>query len=143
MRRILITETIRQLAKDYSLEMEDKTTFQKRESPEERLFSLYKQLNKASTQIKVLKKKASKGHPAVYSHYKGNIFTRPSDYVKVIYDNYSGLNALLPSEWDASITHKLDAILKSTEIHNIVVKIPRHSFRPFYELIVEAMRYDA
>lgn len=142
MRRILITDEIKRFAKDYSLKMEDEKNFRKGESPKARLLALSNQLKRSGTVVKILKKKASKGHPAVYTNYKGHDLTALSDYVQAIYDNYDGLNALLPSEWDVKISQKVDDKLKGYDIRDIKVKLPRHRACPFFELVVDAMRYD-
>ena len=95
MRRILITPKIKLIAQSYAKEMESATLFAHGESPKERLYALSENLKKTSTCIKILKNKASKGHPAVYTNYKGNIFPALSYYVKAIYDHYDGLCSLI------------------------------------------------
>ena len=142
MRRILITDKIKEIAKAFALEMEDVKTFRKEESPKERLLALSKALEKSSATIKVLKQKASKGHPAVYTKHKGSEMTALSKYVKAIHDNYKGLNCLLPSEWDTKIAQKVDSLMIGYDISELKVKLPKKALRPFCELVVEAMRYD-
>lgn len=142
MRRIPITDEIKGYAKDYSHKMEDEKNFKKGDSPKARLLALSKQLKRAGTVIKIMKQKARKGHPAVYTNHKGRDFTELSDYVQAIYDNYDGLNALLPSEWDVKISQKVDNKLKGYNIKDIKVKLPRRRACPFFELVVDAMRYD-
>lgn len=142
MRRILITDEIKGFAKDYSLKMEDENNFKKGDSPKARLLALSNQLKRAGTVVKIQKQKARKGHPAVYTNHNGRDFTALSDYVKAIYDNYDGLNALLPSEWDVKISQKVDNKLNGYDIRDIKVKLPRRRVCPFFELVVDAMRYD-
>lgn len=142
MRRILITPRIEDIAKRYAQEMEAADTFKTGESPKERLLVLSEQLKKPSTSVRILKSKARKGHPAVYEKQKGNAFTELSDYVKAIYDNYDGLNALLPSEYDNGIGQFVDGILTGYKINDISVKLRKKRCMPFFELIVDAMRYD-
>lgn len=142
MRSILVTDRIVGIAKAYNLEMENAETFKKGESPKERLLALSKKLKRAGTVIKILKQKGSKGHPSVYICHKGSEFTAPSEYVKAIYDNYSGLNSLLPSERKKKLDPIIDPILAGYDINEIKVKLPRKGVRPFFELVVEAMRYD-
>lgn len=142
MRRIRITDAIKKAAQSYTLEMEDVNTFKQGQNPKARLLVLSKQLRKASATIKILKQKATKGHPAVNTIYKGNQLTALADYVKAIHDNYDGLNALLPSEYDSKISQKVDGYLTGIDISDVKVKLPRKRLRPFFELVVEAMRYD-
>lgn len=142
MRRILITPRIEDIAKRYAQEMEAADTFKTGESPKERLLVLSERLKKPSTSVRILKSKARKGHPAVYEKQKGNAFTELSDYVKAIYDNYDGLNALLPSEYDNGIGQFVDGILTGYKINDISVKLRKKRCIPFFELIVDAMRYD-
>ena len=142
MRRILITPRIEDIAKRYAQEMEAADTFKTGESPKERLLVLSERLKKPSTSVRILKSKARKGHPAVYEKQKGNAFTELSDYVKAIYDNYDGLNALLPSEYDNGIGQFVDGILTGYKINDIRVKLRKKRCMPFFELIVDAMRYD-
>jgi hypothetical protein len=142
MRRIRITDRIKDIAKDFTLEMENVETFKKGENPKERLLALSKVLEKSSTIIKVLKQKATKGHPALYSNHKGSELKALSEYVKAIYDNYEGLNALLPSEWNTKIAPKVETLLSGYDISELKVKLPQKAVRPFYELVVESMRYD-
>ena len=142
MRRIRITDAIKKAAQSYTLEMEDVNTFKQGQNPKARLLVLSKQLRKASATIKILKQKATKGHPAVNTIYKGNQLTALADYVKAIHDNYDGLNALLPSEYDSIISQKVDGYLTGIDISDVKVKLPRRRLRPFFELVVEAMRYD-
>ena len=142
MRRILITPRIENIAKRYAKKMEAADTFKTGESPKERLLVLSERLKKSSTSVRILKSKARKGHPAVYEHHKGNVFTALSDYVKAIYDHYDGLNALLPSEYDNGIGQFVDRTLTGYKINDISVKLRKKRCMPFFELIVEAMRYD-
>lgn len=142
MRRILITPRIEDIAKRYAQEMEAADTFKTGESPKERLLVLSERLKKPSTSVRILKSKARKGHPAVYEKQKGNAFTELSDYVKAIYDNYDGLNALLPSEYDNGIGQFVDGMLTGYKINDISVKLRKKRCMPFFELIVDAMRYD-
>lgn len=142
MRRILITPEIKDLAHQYAKGMEGNVCFRKGNSPQERLGKLASDLRLPSTIIKVLKVKASKGRSAVYTTYKGSKFVDPANYVQVIYDGYVGLNSLLPSEYDDVIGNKLECIISHTKLSNIRVKIKSKNEQPFFELIVDAMRYD-
>jgi len=142
MRRILITPRIEDIAKRYAKKIEAADTFKTGESPKERLLVLSERLKKPSTSVRILKSKARKGHPAVFEHHKGNAFTELSDYVKAIYDHYDGLNALLPSEYDNGIGQFVDGILTGYKINDISVKLRKKRCMPFFELIVDAMRYD-
>lgn len=142
MRRIPITPIIKGISKRYAQEMERTATFKQGESPKERLLVLSERLKKPSTSVRILKSKARKGHPAAYEHYKGNVFMALSNYVKAIYDHYDGLNALLPSEYNNGIGHFVDGILTGYKINDISVKLRKKRCMPFFELIVEAMRYD-
>lgn len=142
MRRIPITPIIEGISKRYAQEMERTATFKQGESPKERILVLSERLKKPSTSIRILKSKARKGHPAVYEHHKGNTFTALSDYVKAIYDHYDGLNALLPSEYDKEIGQHVDRILMGYKINDISVKLRKKRCMPFFELVVDAMRYD-
>lgn len=142
MRRIPITPKIISIAKSYAQEMEDPGTFKTGESPKERLLVLSDNLNKAGTTIKVLKSRATKGHPAVYTNHKGNAFPILSTYVKAIYDHYDGLNALLPSEYHDKISQYVDGQLAGYDINGLKVKLRGKKCVPFFELIVDAMRYD-
>ena len=142
MRRILITDKIKGIAKAYASEMEDANNFGTGASPKYRLYVLSKKLREPSTTIMVLKQQACKGHPAKYTHHKGNKLLALSEYVKAIYDNYAGLNSLLPSEWDAGIALQVNSLLMSHKISELKVKLPKKTARPFFELVVEAMRYD-
>lgn len=142
MRRILITSEIKKLAHQYAKEMEDNDCFRKGKSPQKRLGKLASDLRLPSTIIKVLKVKASKGRSAVYTTYKGNNFVAPANYVQAIYDGYVGLNSLLPSEYDDVIGNKLERIISHTILSNIRVNIDSKNEHPFFELIVDAMRYD-
>lgn len=142
MRRILITPRIEDIAKRYAKKMEAADTFKTGEGPKERLLVLSERLKKPSTSVRILKSKARKGHPAVFEHHKGNAFTELSDYVKAIYDHYDGLNALLPSEYDNGIGQFVDGILTGYKINDISVKLRKKRCMPFFELIVDAMRYD-
>lgn len=142
MRRIPITPTIEGISKRYAQEMERTSTFKQGESPKERLLVLSERLKKPSTSVRILKSKARKGHPAVYEHHKGNTFTALSDYVKAIYDHYDGLNALLPSEYDKKIGQHVDRPLTGYKINDICVKLRKKRCMPFFELVVDAMRYD-
>lgn len=136
MRRILITPEIKKLAHQYAKEMEDKDCFRKGKSPQERLIKLANDLRLSSTTIKV---KASKG---CSGEYKGSELVDPANYVQAIYDGYVGLNCLLPSEYDDVIGNKLERIINHTILSNIRVNIDSKSEHPFFELIVDAMRYD-
>lgn len=142
MRRILITPRIEDIAKRYAKKIEAADTFKTGESPRERLLVLSERLKKPSTSVRILKSKARKGHPAEFEHHKGNAFTELSDYVKAIYDHYDGLNALLPSEYDNGIGQFVDGILTGYKINDISVKLRKKRCMPFFELIVDAMRYD-
>lgn len=142
MRRILITSEIKSLAHQYAKEMENGPCFQKGNTPKERLRRLANDLRRPSTSIKLLKEKARKGHPAVYTKHKGNLFIAPAIYVQAIHDGYDGLNDLLPSEYDCVIGYKLDSIISHTILSEIRVKIRSKKEQPFFELIVEAMSYD-
>lgn len=142
MRRILITSEIKALAQQYAKKMENGNGFQKGNSPKERLQKLSNALRRPSTCIKLLKEKAGKGHPAVYTKHKGNLFIAPAKYVEAIYDGYDGLNDLLPSEYDCVIGQKLDRIISNTILSEIRIKIRSKKEQPFFELIVEAMNYD-
>ena len=142
MRRIPITPKIISIAKSYAQKMEDPGTFKTGESPKKRLLVLSDNLNKAGTTIKVLKSRATKGHPAVYTNHKGNAFPILSAYVKAIYDHYDGLNALLPSEYHDKISQYVDGQLAGYDINGIKVKLRGKKCVPFFELIVDAMRYD-
>lgn len=145
MRRILITDRIIGIAHRFAQEMEDDQNFKHAESPKTRLEKLSKNLKKSCTVIKLLKCKASKRHPAVYINKRGNELTALSDYVKAIYDHYVGLNALLPSEYDSKISQYVDntlAPISGYDISEIKVKLRKKRLAPFFELIVEAMRYD-
>lgn len=142
MRRILITPEIKTLARLYAKEMESGSHFLKGNTPKERLQKLYNALRLPSTSIKLLKEKACKGHPAVYTKHKGNLFIAPAMYVKAIYDGYDGLNDLLPSEYDCVVGQKLNRIISQTILSEIRVKIRSKKEQSFFELIVEAMSYD-
>lgn len=142
MRRILITPEIKDLAHQYAKEMEGNVCFRKGNSPQECLGKLACDLRLPSTIIKVLKVKASKGRSAVYTTYKGNKFVAPANYVQAIYDGYVGLNSLLPSEYDDVIGNKLERIISHMILSNIRIKIKSKNEQPFFELIVDAMRYD-
>lgn len=142
MRRIKITEERKALAQEYASELEKENLFKKGESPKARLLALSNNLKKASTSIKILKSKGSKKKDGVYTYYNGNKYTVLSDYVRAIYDHYDGLNSLLPSEYDDKISQHVERILARNKISGIKVKLPKKSYVPFYELIVEAMRYD-
>ena len=145
MRRILITDKIKGVARTYSHKLENENNFKNGESPKARLLVLSDKLKKSSTKVYVLVCKGKKGKPAKYNKYSGNLYTALSEYVKVIYDNYDGLNALLPSEYDSHIGLKIDNVLtayKISDISEIKVKLRGKKLRPFYELVVEAMRYD-
>ena len=136
MRRILITPEIKRLALQYAKEMEDNDRFRKGKSPQERLRKLANDLRLSSTTIKV---KASKG---CSGEYKGSELVNPANYVQAIYDGYVGLNCLLPSEYDDVIGNKLERIISHTILSNIRVNIDSKNEHPFFELIVDAMRYD-
>lgn len=142
MRRILITEEIKSIAKEYSLEMENLQNFSNGASPKEKLKKLSDELKMSRTVIKILKSKATKGRPATYVNHKGSFFLGPSDYVKAIHDNYDGLNCMLPSEWNVGIAQMIENKLSGYEISEIKIKLPNKVVRPFFELVVEAMRYD-
>ena len=102
MRRILITPRIEDIAKRYAKKMEDCNTFSGM-GPKERLLILSNDLKKASASIRIKKQKKKKDRKTPFSRKKGNEMTILSDYVKAIYDNYDGLNALLPSEYPQKI----------------------------------------
>ncbi len=138
MRRILITDRIKGIAQTYAQEL----ALIQNENPKDRLLALSESLKKSSTSIWLLKQRAFKGHPAVYSKHKGNTFTAPSEYVKAIYDHYDGLNELLPSEYDVRIGNYVDPKLAGYDISEIKVKLPKKRRQPLFELIVEAMRYS-
>lgn len=145
MRRIQITDKIKGVAWTYSQKLEKEDNFKKGESPKARLLVLSEKLKKSSTKIHVLVCKAKKGKTAKYNKYSGNLYMALAEYVKVIYDNYDGLNALLPSEYDSHIGQKINNVLpihKISDISEIKVKLRGKKLRPFYELVVEAMRYD-
>lgn len=142
MRRILITPEIEALAHHYARQMESGSHFQKGKTPKERLRKLAIDLKRPSTCIKLLKGKARKGHTPQYSRHKGNFFIAPAKYVEVIYDEYDGLNDLLPSKYDSMIGQKLDRIISHTILSEIRVKIRSKKEQPFFELIVDAMSYD-
>jgi hypothetical protein len=61
-----------------------------------------------------------------------------------IYDNYVGLNNLLPSDYENGVLKQIDGILSSygiSDIGEIRVKFRKKKARPFFELVVEAMQY--
>lgn len=145
MRRIQITDKIKDVAKSFSQKLEDEGNFKKGESPQARLLVLSEELKKSNTKIYVPVCKAKKGKLAKCKIFKGDNYTSLSEYVKVIYDNYDGLNALLPSEYDSHIGQKISNVLavnKINDISKIKVQLKGKKLRPFYELVVEAMRYD-
>lgn len=142
MRRILITPRIEDIAKRYAQELEKAENYRQGESPKDKLMTLSRDLKKSSTNIRILKSGANKKHPDNYVHYKGNKFTALSDYVKAIYDHYDGLNTLLPSEYQEKIAQYVDRTLAGFKINEIKVKLRKKKCMPFFELIVEAMRYD-
>lgn len=141
MRRFLITSDIETLAHQYADEMEDTARFGKGNSPQVRLGKLACDLRRSSTIVKILNKRCSKGRK-VYIKKKGNSFAVLADYVQAIHDGYAGLNSLLPSEYDTIIGNKLEGIIAHEKLSGIRVKIKNKKERPFFELIVEAMRYD-
>ncbi|BCS86442.1 hypothetical protein prwr041_23350 [Prevotella herbatica] len=141
MRRILITNKIIGIANRYTSEMEDIHTFKTGENPKARLLNLSNRLKKSSAKIKILRQPAKKGHPAVYENKTGNKMLECSNYVKAIYDNYDGLNSLLPSQYDEKISKLVDPKLGSYELNKIKVKLPKKRLMSLFELIVEAMRY--
>lgn len=141
MRRFLITSDIETLAHQYADEMEDTARFGKGNSPQVRLGKLACDLRRSSTIVKILNKRCSKGRK-VYIKKKGNSFAVQADYVQAIHDGYAGLNSLLPSEYDTIIGNKLEGIIAHEKLSGIRVKIKNKKERPFFELIVEAMRYD-
>ena len=140
MRRIPITPRIETIAKTYAQKMENVQTFSGN-GPKERLLALSKDLKKASASIRILKQKKKKGQKAVYTRKKGNEMVVLSEYVKVIYDHYDGLNALLPSEYQRGIGQYVEPILVGYDIEKITVKLPRKKLCTLAELIVEAMQY--
>lgn len=141
MRRILISPVISGLAGDYAKQLEEEKNFANGKSPKAKLNFLYNALSKSSVKIKVLVSKKVKGHPAVYKNYKGNTFPTPSDYVKAIFDNYDGLNNLLPSQYDEKLSNVFNPIIPSKDICKYLIKLPQKTWRPLSELIVEAMGY--
>lgn len=138
MRRIPITTERIDIASRYAKELEQLQD----ENPKMRLLELSKMLKKSSAQIRILKQRATKGHNAVYTIFKGNTFEKPSEYVKAIYDHYDGLNSLLPSEYAEKISKYVDPILAKYNVSNIKVKLPKKRLQPLFELIVDAMRYN-
>ena len=138
MRRILITDKIKGIAQDYAQKMENKDTFNQGKDPKTRLLQLSKQLGRAGTTIKI----PCGSDVRRYINHKGRDFPAPSKYVKAIYDNYDGLNSLLPSEYGEKIMKQVDAELAAYDVSGIKVKLPKKGVRPLFELIVEAMRYD-
>ena len=77
-----------------------------------------------------------------YITRKSSLYGAPSKYVLAIRDHYAGLNALYPSMYHEGIGQYVDNILTPDEVSRIRVKLPKKSFRPLFELIVGAMRYD-
>ncbi|KWW29022.1 MAG: hypothetical protein F083_2299 [bacterium F083] len=145
MRRIPITERIKEFAGDYSREMENENNFKQGNSPKANLFELAKELKEASTIITTPKCRSAKGRILSYEDHKGNEYALLSDYVMAIHDNYDGINALLPSEYRSGILNKIDDILVAygiSDISEVKVKFHKKRIRPFFELVVEAMRYD-
>ncbi len=77
-----------------------------------------------------------------YITRNSRLYDAPSKYVMAIHDHYSGLNALFPSKYYEGIGQYVDSYLTPDEVSRISVKLPKKSYRPLFELIVEAMRYD-
>lgn len=142
MRRILITQQIEDLAKLYAKRLEYGGDFAKGNAPKDKLKMLASVLGKSSTKISVLKNKATKGHPATYTKYKGDSFLIISKYVQTILDKYDGLNNLLPSQYDSFIGSKLKSIIVGAEPSDIKVKIRKKRESTLSDLIVEAMGYS-
>lgn len=142
MRRIKISDRIKVLAQSYSDIMEDEHYFGTDNSPKARLNALSRALRNSSAKISILKKEASKGHHADYVHYKGSEFQALSNYVMAIHDHYDGLNKLLPSEYTRGISQYVEPFLSGYDLSGIKVKLPKRRLQSFYELIVDAMRYD-
>ena len=142
MRRILITQQIEDLAKLYAKRLEYGGDFAKGNAPKDKLKMLASVLGKSSTKISVLKNKATKGHPATYTKYKGDSFLIISKYVQTILDKYDGLNNLLPSQYDSFIGSKLKSIIVGAEPSDIKVKIRKKRESTQSDLIVEAMGYS-
>lgn len=140
MRRILITPRIEDIAKRYAKKMEDCNTFSGM-GPKERLLILSNDLKKASASIRIKKQKKKNDRKTPFSRKKGNEMTILSDYVKAIYDNYDGLNALLPSEYPQKIARHVEPKLTGYNIVDIWVKLPKKKLQKFADLIVEAMQY--
>lgn len=144
MRRILITDRIKALAKEYADKMEDASTFKQGSSPKDKLLELARKLKKASTIIFIPKSTTIKGRNIQYDKKHGKDYALLTDYVMVIHDNYVGLNNLLPSEYENGILKKIDNVLVSygiNDISKIWVKFRKKKIRPFFELVVEAMQY--
>lgn len=142
MRKILITTEIKRLAEEYATRMEARTCPQTGKSPKERLEKLSRQLRLASANIKILQSKAKKGHPAKHIIYGGNKYTLVSDYVQEIYQNYNGLNKLLPSEYNRAIISKMEELISVDLLSKISIKLPKKRWMTLSEYIVDAMQYD-
>lgn len=141
MRRIQISPEISGLAGDYARQLEEGKDFANGKSPKDKLHFLHIALSKRSAKIKALVSKKVKGRPAVYKNYKGNAFSTPSNYVKAIFDNYDGLNNLLPSQYNERLSKVFNPIIPSLDVSKYIIKLPKKAWCPLFELIVEAMGY--
>lgn len=141
MRRILIAPDLITLASEYAIRMETGRDFNRGNNPKNKLQNLYIALGKSSSKIKELITPKTKGHSAKYNIYFGNKYSAPSEYVKAIYDNYDGLNNLLPSRFDVCLSSVFNPIIPSDKIRKYMVKMPKKQWQPLYEMIVDAMGY--
>ena len=138
MRRIPIDVRVQAIAQNYCKEMEDATSFNRGANPKEKLKDLSSRMKRPGAIMKILDH-SGKGK---YITRKSRLYEAPSEYVMAIHDHYSGLNALLPSMYHDGIGQYVDSILTPDEASRIKVKLPKKGYRPLFELIVEAMRYD-
>lgn len=137
MRRIPIDVKMRSIAQDYCNEMENPDTFEQGADPKSKLLELSALLMAPGTVIKM----SNKSGKRKYITRNSRMYGVPSKYVLAIHDHYAGLNALRPSMYHNGIGQYVDSILKPDEVSRIRVKLPKKRYKPFFELIVDAMRY--
>ena len=137
MRRIPIDVRMQSIVQDYCKEMENPDTFGQGADPKSKLLELSARLMAPGTVMKVVNK-LGKGK---YITHSSRLYGAPSKYVLAICDHYAGLNALRPSMYHDGIGQYVDNFLTPDEVSSIRVKMPKKSYRPLFELIVDAMRY--
>ena len=138
MRRIPLDFRVQSIAQDYCKAMEAPDTFNQGSDPMTKLLQLSTRLMSTGTVMKILDQ-TGRGK---YITRKSSLYDAPSKYVLAIRDHYTGLNALFPSMYHEGVGQYVDSILTPDEVSRIRVKLPKKNFKPLFELIVEAMRYD-